>query len=83
MPVFALALPALELGLKYFGNQTIWRFVNMGLDIVASGYDVRDRLAALDATIQKFVDEKREPTREEWVAMFAENDAAREAIRNS
>lgn len=81
--LFTLALPALELAMGKLGNEAIWRFVNMGIDIVAAGFEMRERLAALNATIQKFVDENRDPTKEEWLAMFAENDAAREIIRNS
>lgn len=86
MPIpilFTLALPALEIAAKKLTNPAIWRFINMGADILAAGFEVNERLKALNAQIQKFVDEGRDPTKEEWLAMFAENDAAREIIRNS
>jgi hypothetical protein len=74
MPVFALALPALELAFKFLPAQSWMRYFNMAFGIVASGINIAERFKALNAEIQAMVDEGRGPTDAEWAALLTEDD---------
>lgn len=80
---FALALPALELALKFLPTGTWVRYVNMAFGIVASGINIAERLKALNGEIQRMVDEKRGPTDAEWAAMLTEDDRIYLSIENA
>jgi hypothetical protein len=83
MGALVLGLPALEMAMQFMPPQKWMRWVNLALGIVASGIDVAERLKALNAQIQTFVDEKRGPTDEEWAALVAEDQRIFLSIENA
>ena len=78
---FPLLLPALSLANGILKVPTILEFANMAMGVVAAGIDVATNLQALNAKVQRFVDEGRDPTLEEWTEMQAESDAAHQIIQ--
>lgn len=81
--MWAYALPALLAASDVLSNESVMRFMNIAMGIMASHLDTKRNLIMLNNEIQRFVDENRNPTNEEWEALLNRSNDAHERIQNA
>lgn len=78
---FLTALPALFNATGILSDSTIMKFIQLGMGIIVKGINLVARFRELNEQVQKFVDEGRDPTPEEWQALVSRSDAAHAGIQ--
>lgn len=81
--MFNFALPALAVANTFMSPDAKMNFMNMAMDIIIAGVDAKAKMEALNAKVQEFVDEERDPSDEEWESLSKRSDDAHEGIQNS
>lgn len=78
------ALPSLLLPIAgQFLPETVMKWLNIALGIIAQGKNVKDRLDALDAEIRGFAQRGEEPDEAFWQKYTIMSDAAHDAIQRA
>jgi hypothetical protein len=77
------ALPALLGAADVFSNESVVKFMNLALGIIASNMNTKRNLEALNAEIERFKELGTDPTDEDFQNLLDRSNAAHDTIQNA